>query len=429
MQPPEDQPADLPPDQVQPSDDSAANPVTSFRFSAQSVEDIIGQQAVPISGAIDATDPSVAQERLEALQLRVLSLEPVATSGKAKPIRGGDFLAFNQQLAYMTEAGLPMEQGLRLIANDAKNGPLRKTIDRVADELQAGKPLHEAFAAHRGAFPALYSTVLEAGVRTGNLPAVLMGLGRHLEMLQRLKSAVWRSIAYPLVVFLGVMGMLGILGAVLAPQFKELFTEFDTALPAITTWVLAIAEAMPYLVGAGLALAAMVFGSVLLLRAKGKEQAVVDALLWVPLLGQAIRRNMLSRWCDALKLGLHAGLDLPRALRVAADTISSSRLEADTQRMTQVLEQGRAIRGNTKLRFVPEAVPAAIELASHANDLPGMLEHLAELYQQQAEARVSALHALLGPAMLIVVAVIISVVIGALFLPMLQLMDDMMFFI
>lgn len=398
----------------------------SYRFRAQSIAEVLGEVAEPVTGSIDADGSDSAQQQLSAMRLRVLSLEPESTDALARPIRGGDFLAFNQQLAYMTEAGLPLEQGLRLIGQDIRRGSLRATIARVADELKAGKGAAEAFAAHRGAFPPLYGAVLDAGVRSGNLPAVLMGLGRHLELIERLKTAIWRALAYPLVVFLGVLVMLGVIGSVMAPQFQEMFEEFDTTLPPLTVVVLTVARYMPAIAGGMVLLGIAVFGAFIVLRNKGMEQALIDRLLWIPLVGEAIRRNMLSRWCDALRLGLGAGLDLPGALKIAADTIGSTPLNRDTQRMVATLEQGGAIRKDLSLVFVPDAVPAAIELASHADDLPEMIANLGEMYQQQAEARVVMLHTLLGPAMLIFVAMIISLVIWALFLPMIHLMEWML---
>lgn len=414
-----------------PSADSSdtGDAAASFRFTAQHINPDARHPAPPaasITGTINASNPDTAQATLDALQLRVISLEPEAPQGKVKPVRGGDFLAFNQQLAYMTEAGMPMEQGLRLIAKDLKGGKLSSTIHRVADELSAGKSLPDAFASNKGAFPPLYGAVLEAGVRSGNLPGVLLGLGKHLELMHRLRAAVWRAVAYPVIVFLGVVVMLGVLGAWLVPQFSEIFNDFDTQLPFITLIVMDIAAYMPVIV---IVLTLLGVGGFVLMKAlqlAGKEQVVFDKLLWVPLIGPVIRRNLLSRWCDALGLGLQAGLDLPGALSMAAQTLCCKPLQRDTDAMIQTLSQGQAITQQTDLRFVPQAVPASIELAAQADDLPGMLQNLSSMYQQQAEARIAALQLILGPILLVLVAVVIGTVISALFFPMIQLMESLL---
>ena len=411
-----------------PQADSQDSP-SSFRFTAQHINPDARHPAPPgtsVTGSIDAANPDAAQAALDALQLRVVTLEPAAAGGRAKPVRGGDFLAFNQQLAYMTEAGMPMEQGLRLIAKDLKGGRLSNTIQQVANELQSGKSLPEAFASNKGAFPPLYGAVLEAGVRSGNLPGVLLGLGKHLELMHRLSAAVWRAVAYPLIVFLGVLIMLGLLGSWLVPQFSELFTDFDVQIPILTQLVMDVATYMPAIV-IGLAILGVAFFAAMAgLRATGREQIVFDKLLWVPLIGPVIKRNLLSRWCDALGLGLQAGLDLPGALSMASGTLCSGQLQRDTDAMIGTLQMGQSISEHTYLSFVPAAVPASIELAAQADDLPSMLHNLSTMYQQQAEARIAALQLILGPILLVLVAVVIGIVISALFFPMIRLMESMM---
>src|SRR3954471_20462247 len=135
-----------------------------------------------VSGTIDAPDAETALLRLRSMRLRVNEVSPVvATNGDAagpgapgagrrrRAVRGDDFIAFNQQLAHLAAAGLPIESGLRLIARDLRRGRLADTVKAVADDLDRGTPLGQAFDNHRARFPALYGRLLDAGVRSGNL--------------------------------------------------------------------------------------------------------------------------------------------------------------------------------------------------------------------------------------------------------------------
>ena len=94
----------------------------SFAYQAQT------EHGQPLSGTIDAEDAAQASRLLESLRLRVIHVEPVARPPRSKPLRGEDFLAFNQQLTHLTRAGLPVEQGLRLIAQDQRSGKLAATV-------------------------------------------------------------------------------------------------------------------------------------------------------------------------------------------------------------------------------------------------------------------------------------------------------------
>ena len=119
-------------------------------------------------------------------------------------LRGIDFITFNQQLAHLTSAGMPIERGLRLIAQDMRRGRVSSTIRQIADELDRGVPLAMAFQNHASRFPPAYGRLLEAGIRTNNLSAMLLNLGRHMETVARLRAAMWRAISYPLMVFIAL---------------------------------------------------------------------------------------------------------------------------------------------------------------------------------------------------------------------------------
>src|ERR1051325_9445380 len=147
----------------------AAIPAGTFSFTAQTPD------AQAISGTIDASSIEKAGARLSALQLRVLNMEPATRPVRTRPLRTEDFLAFNQQLAHLTQAGLPVEQGLKLMAQDLHSGRLAETIRQVAGELEKGVPLGEAFDRHRGRFPSLYGRLIDAGVRAHDQTAVQTG--------------------------------------------------------------------------------------------------------------------------------------------------------------------------------------------------------------------------------------------------------------
>src|SRR6185503_174695 len=172
----------------------------TFSYRAQTLE---GQ---PLAGTIDAENVDLARSRLESLRLRVLEMAPARAAGSngAAPLRGVDFLTFNQQLAHLTSAGMPIERGLRLIAQDMRRGRVSSTIRQIADELDKGVPLAQAFAKHASRFPPAYGRLVEAGVRSNNLSGMLLNLGRHMETVARLRGGMWRAISYPLMVFIAL---------------------------------------------------------------------------------------------------------------------------------------------------------------------------------------------------------------------------------
>lgn len=388
---------------------------STFRYEAQ------GDDGQRLTGTLDAPGPDAAVARLGSLGLRALHIEAIGTGGPVRPLRADDFIAFNQQLAHLTKAGLPLEQGLRMMGADFGRGRLGRTIADVADELERGTPLPDAFNKHRGRFPGSYGSLIEAGVRSGDLAGVLLSLGRHLEMVQRLRGMLWRALAYPLMVIVALLLVLGFISVYVLPRFEEIFNEFSFPLPFQTRWLLGIAPLAPVILGA---LVLIVLGGPLLwaiLRMTGRDAAAGDYLvLPLPMVGRVVRLSLVARWCDALRMGVEAGLDLPRAMSLANNAAGSPRLRRDGQALVAMIESGAPLEPE-RLRVLPATVPAAIDFAAARHDLPTTLRSLSELYERQAETRLASIPALLSPLLLILIAVSIGFVISALLIPLVRI--------
>lgn len=392
----------------------------SFAYQAQTPE------GLSVTGTIDATNAEHASRLLLALRLRVLQIEPAARPQRLKPLGTDDFLAFNQQLAHLTRAGLPIEHGLRLIAQDMRSGRLAETVQQLANELEKGTPLEQAFAKHSAQFPPLYSKLIGAGVTTSNLPAMLLNLGRHMEMVYRLRALMWRSLAYPLAVLVGLLAVLAFIGIWVMPRFEQLFSDFGIRLPVLTEMLLTTPRWMPILLWAvGIGVVALLVGWQIVKRT-GHDRWVIDYLILpLPLIGPVLKRNLVARWCDAAKIAVMAGLDLPKAIELASDAVGSPRLRDDGLTLATALQSGKPLDdaiGRTEL--LPASVPAAMALASQNGNLPAALATLSEMYQQQAEVRMGLIPGLLTPLLVILIALIIGTVVLALFLPMISLIQN-----
>jgi type IV pilus assembly protein PilC len=162
-------------------------------------------------------------------------------------------------------------------------------------------------------------------------------------------------------------------------------------------------------------------------KATGHDRAVVDLFVVpMPLIGPVIRRNMIARWCDATRLGVEAGLDLPRAIELAGDAVASPRLKRDSDEVIGAINSGKtpdAVIGSTRL--LPATVTAAMTLGQQNNDLPRTLATLSEMYQQQAETRLNLVPGVLTPLLIVLMAVLIGMVILGLFLPFIGLIQSL----
>lgn len=392
----------------------------SFAYEAQTPE---GQ---PISGTIDAPEIGRAGEILAAMRLRVLNLAAVASAARARPLGGDQFLAFNQQLAQLTAAGLPVEHGLRLIAKDMRSGRLSRTVGDVVSELEKGTPLDQAFEHHAGKFPPLYGRLIALGIRSGNLSGILLNLGRHLDLVTRLRAMLWRAVSYPMMVIVALCLIMLFLAQTVIPQFEGMYRDFGVQLPTITVAILATPKWLPAVTIAILAI--VVFGPLFwrLMRAMGADRPLVDhVLLRLPLVGPVLRQNLIARWCDAMQMGVQAGLDLPAAVEMASDAVGSPSLKRDGEKIIATLAAGRSLEETPPTRILPATVIAAMGLAGASNTLPGMLANLSAMYQQQAETRLGMVPGALTPLLIILVAAMIGMVVLGLFMPMVSLVQNL----
>ncbi len=396
----------------------------AFAYTAQS------REGLSVSGTIDAVDADEARWRLNEVGLRVLVLRRAGRPSKTKSIRSNEFLAFNQQLAHLTESGMPLEQGLRLIATDIDSTKQSNAISAIADSLESGDSLAEAFEKHSSVFPALYGRVIQAGVKSGNLSGILLNLGQHFELIQRLRRTIWNAATYPLVILIMFLIILSFIGAFLAPQMEAQFDNFTDlvddaqSLPLISRFVFAVAEFIPYFTTVFvLSVVAVWFAWS---RQKHPDAAIPASkrrLLRFPLIGRVLCHSLTARWCGAVGMGVRAGLDLPAAISLAADAVGTNALAQDSQILIKAHSEGRPLETVDTLTVLSPSVIVAMDLAMQRNDLIRALSTLTQMYRDQAEQRLETLSSVLRPMLIIVAGAVIAVAILGIFVPLVQLIE------
>jgi type IV pilus assembly protein PilC len=391
----------------------------SFAYEAQTS---LGHR---FKGTLEAATPDEVQARLTELQLKVIEVSLAdGPPPKRKGLPADEFMMFNQQLAHLTQAGLPIERGLRLIAIDMRSGRLARAAEDVAAELERGVPLQDAFTRNESRFPALYGKLVEAGVSAGNLPAMLFNLGKHMELVGRLRRSLIRTLAYPAAVLAALSLVLLFISIYVIPQFRDIFADFRTTLPWLTEMMLNMAVIYPWICGIVWSLVILVVAVDIGLRqTQGSGIPWLNLCLHVPIVGKILRANTLARWMDSMRIGIEAGLDLPRAIGLASETVGESRLTRDARDLSALIERGSPLleyRGTV----LPITVAAAIELASTSGDLPTALRSMSSMYAEEAENRLRMLPSILTPMVLMIIGGVVSLNIVAMFLPLVKLIQS-----
>ncbi|MBN2212464.1 MAG: type II secretion system F family protein [Sedimentisphaerales bacterium] len=380
-----------------------------------------------MTGTLEAGSSEQAAEYLREMNLTVNQVEKAPSAPPRTFIGRHEFILFNQQLASLTEAGIPLERGLRELAGDVRSGRMRRVVEQLADDLDHGVGIEQAIAKQKGVFPPLYGRILQAGVRSGRLPEMLVSLNRHLETSARTRRAIIEATLYPLVVFILAMLIFTGVGLLVVPSFREIFKDFGIALPAITKFFINLPDFIVvfWSVFAVLIISIPVLGRVLSLSPGGRAFKET-VYLAVPVLGRLYRVSLLSRFADALAVIIGTGEDLPDAMRTSADTTGCELLKREADLVARQIEQGTtlAVAGQA-CNFIPRFFIYSMQLGAQRNELQDNLYGLSDMYDKQTHIGQARLQALLMPIMLITVGGFIALTVVALFMPLVTLVSDL----
>ena len=392
-----------------------------------------------LSGTLNATDQAAAMSALEALQLKVLDIWPAGGPTRTRPLGAEDFKSFNQQLALLVKSGLPLETGLQLLAAEAPRGRRVSVLSHISEDLQAGMTLPQAVEKHRSEFPPDYARLLDAGIRTNNLSDVLVNLGNHLDLRQKLNESLFRALAYPVCVIAAMLAVLAFMGLKVFPYFQSFIKHWLTPArshffygshiprtPFLTSIALYCGARTPALIALLAAVSLFLVGFWLIFRKRPAMLHVYDwVALHVPVLGPMLRAGFIARWCDALRIGVVSGMDLPQAVELADSISASPALLADGIKMNQAMSRGLPLNQMPSGRMLPSSVAASIQSGIAGNNLPETLTVLSEGFTREAQTRMAIAPAVVTPISLLLIGLVLFVLLYSIELPFVQLLQGL----
>jgi type IV pilus assembly protein PilC len=384
-----------------------------------------------MTGTVEAGSSEQARQMLADMKLQITELEKVREVPVPTAVGKNDFLLFNQQLAALTKAGIPLERGLRELANDVGSGKMKRLILQIAEELEQGVSLVDAMEKRRNYFPPLYSNILKAGIETGRLSEMLTNLNRHIEIEQRTRRIVVESLSYPLFVLTLAGAILTFLFAVVIPGFEEVMGDMAdgrASLPAVTNFVFAVSHHIwHFWFVAGCTLLGLGFLWRLLKITPSGNRFLERLLLSIPLLGSAWRNGLLARLSQAMALLVDSGCPMPLTVRLAGQSSGSLLIHQDCDTLAGQLDQGTGVlEGGMQCRLLPRLFLYSVQLGTQRNSLVDNLKGLGQMYLQKTHILQGRVQTLLLPVMLISVGTLIGITVLSLFLPLIKCMEVLM---
>ena len=380
-----------------------------------------------MKGTIEADSHEQARELLTGMQLAVQSIGKARPRRPSTPIGRSEFLLFNQQLAAIAKAGIPLERSLRELAADAASPRMRRLIETIAAELESGTDLREAFEKHAGHFPPLYGRILHAGVASGRLGEMLASLNRHSDTAAQTRRILFEATAYPLVVLALAAGILTALLLMVVPPFEHIFEEMGRKVPDMTAALMVTADnvgAFWCVIAAALAIGIALKVILGLFPAGRRCKETITFSL--PVLGRLYRDTVLSRLSDAMALLVGSGCDLPATFRLGGGAAGNELVRSDCEMLAAHVEQGEALLAAApRCRVLPGLFLYSVELGGKRNELADSLYGLSAMYHEQARVCQGRLQVSLLPLLIVVLGAFVGGAIVALFLPMIHMLKAM----
>lgn len=340
-----------------------------------------------------------------------------------------EFLVFNQELASLLKAGLPLLQTLDLMLERMKNQHFRAVLTEVRDKVKSGVDLSEAFAEHGDLFPRLYPSTLKAGERSGELELVIRRFIRYMRLVLDARRRVISALIYPAVLVLLSVAMIAVMAIYVVPKFMGFFNELGADLPLITRVVLAVsnfASANWVMILVGLAAGAIA------LRSWGKTETgrlTLDRLkLRIPLIGPVLHRFAQSEFCRSLATLLAGGIPLVPSFEIAISSVSNAYVRSKLDPTIQMVREGKPfyIALESSGAFTDLAIDM-VKVGETTGALDDMLTSVSEFLDEQVETRMQRLLSLVEPMMLVFMGIIIAILLISIYLPMFSMLGSTKF--
>jgi type IV pilus assembly protein PilC len=439
----------------------------TFQFEA--IESATGKE---IRDTVDAENEAEAQATIRSMGYMVTKLKARKAKAAAKPgaakkksrgfVIGGvktkDITLFTRQLSILQDAGLPILRSLKVLAEMQKPGRLKYSLLDVCEEIEGGTNLSEALSKSPKAFDRLYCNMIRAGEAGGALEVILRRLAEFMERAQSLKRKVKGALVYPIVVVTVAVGILTFIMLKIVPQFKKIFDDFGSELPPMTQVLIDMSNLVA---NYWFLLPAIPFGINMIIKLiklvpYGRFGWDLFALK-MPIFGQLIEKNILSRSARTLGTLLASGVPILEALNITKETSGNAMFERLFTKVSESIRDGESVAKPLKVHSVPpfnavallfwtvfvpgfgalmymlrykqpvvdDLVVNMVDVGEESGELDTMLYKVADTYDEEVAVLTESLTSLMEPLLIIFLGGAVGFIVIALFLPLIKLIQDL----
>jgi type IV pilus assembly protein PilC len=351
--------------------------------------------------------------------LRGLSLRLPARSS----IASREFLIFNQELATLLRAGMPLVQSLDLLKTRIQSPVFRSVLNDIHERVRSGSALSDAFAVHSTLFPSVYTASLVAGERSGNLDAVLRRFVEYSKIIATVRRKTMSALIYPIILVSLATLLVSVIVLKVVPAFSDFYESFNAELPLVTRVIVGISDfVLTYFWLIVIALVAVIATVYAWARQPGQKVRLDRWLLGLPMLGDVARKFATSQMARTLSTLLGGGLPLVNALDIAARSVGNRFIARELDAVSARVREGSSFAGALEARHVfPDVAVKMAEVGESTGALQDMLNTVADFYDEEISTNMERFVTLIEPILLVIMGIVIAGLLLALYMPLFQL--------
>jgi type IV pilus assembly protein PilC len=393
--------------------------MTAFMYTARDAQGVLK------SATLEAANREEAISQLKKQRLNVIKIDEQTKKKKGGKVGMRDIVIFTRQFSTMINSGLPLVQAMGILAEQSENPNLREITKQVVFDVESGNTVADALRKHPTAFSELYVNMVAAGEAGGILDTILMRLAVFMEKNDALIRKVKGAMIYPGVIMTVAGGAIIVLLVFVIPTFQRMFAEVGIPLPLPTRIVIGMSKALAsywYLM-----IAAVVALGYMLKKyyATQDGKLVIDRLaLKAPVLGDVLRKSAVSRFTRTLGTLIGSGVSILDGLEITAKTSGNRVIQDAIMESRSSIAGGETISAPLKKSQVfPPMVISMINVGEQTGGLDEMLTKIADFYDEEVDAAVSGLLALMEPVMIVFLGVVVGGMVIAMYLPIFDMVN------
>lgn len=387
---------------------------------------VIGKDGKQSKGALEADTRDLAIGQLKAEGNTIISLKEATAlnanlnldiGGKPKP---RDMSVFCRQFVSIVDAGVPVITALQMLSEQTQNKLLREAIIGCKKSIEKGSTLADAMRQYPQIFSKIFVTMVEAGEQSGSLSKSFSRMGMQFEKEHTLKAMIRKTSIYPTVLIIVTIVVVIIMMAFVVPTFKDMLESLDTPLPGITIFVMNLSNWIKnywYILGSVIAL--IIIGYQAAKHNPAGKEVLDRTVLKIPKFNDLKTKENAAAFTRTLATLLATGIPMMEALAITAGTLSNVIFEKAVMAARDAVSMGSNLSMPLRDSAVfPPLVYHMISIGESTGDIDGMLDKVADYYDEEVKEATEQMMALLEPMIIIILAVIVGTIVMSVILPM-----------